>query len=63
MSSFGLIIDNFVMNSEYLKFFRIPNVSVSMEEGGEELEISDDPHDCRRLDVNSIPVTVTMSKV
>ena len=34
-----------------------------MEEGGEELEISDDPHDCRRLDVNSIPVTVTMSKV
>lgn len=55
------------MNSEYLKlnsiFFRIPNVSVSMEEGGEELEISDDPHDCRRLDVNSIPVTVTMSKV
>lgn len=42
---------------------RIPNVSVSMEEGGEELEISDDPHDCRRLDVNSIPVTVTMSKI
>ncbi|RMX40916.1 hypothetical protein pdam_00017663, partial [Pocillopora damicornis] len=41
----------------------IPNVSVSMEEGGEELEISDDPHDCRRLDVNSIPVTVTMSKI
>ena len=28
-----------------------------------ELEISDDPHDCRRLDVSSIPVTVTMSKV
>lgn len=42
---------------------RIPNVTVSTEEGGVELEISDDPHDCRRLDVSSVPVTVTMSKV
>ena len=42
---------------------RIPNVTVSTDEGDLELEISDDPHDCRRLDVASIPVTVTMSKV
>lgn len=42
---------------------RIPNVTVSMEEGDEQLEISDDPHDCRRLDVDPIPVTVTLSKI
>jgi len=42
---------------------RIPNVTVSTDEGGVELEISDDPHDCRRLDISSIPVTVTMSKI
>ena len=42
---------------------RIPNVTVSTDEGDVELEISDDPHDCRRLDVSSIPVTVTLSKV
>ena len=43
--------------------FRIPNVTVSTNEGDVELEISDDPHDCRKLDVTSIPVTVTLSKV
>lgn len=43
--------------------YRIPNVTVSTDEGDVELEISDDPHDCRRLDVSSIPVTVTLSKV
>ena len=42
---------------------RIPNVTVSTDEGDVELEISDDPHDCRRLDISSIPVTVTLSKV
>ncbi|CAH3193225.1 unnamed protein product [Porites evermanni] len=42
---------------------RIPNVAVSTEEGEVELEISDDPHDCTRLDVSSIPLTVTMSKI
>ena len=38
-------------------------MAVSTEEGEVELEISDDPHDCTRLDVSSIPLTVTMSKV
>ena len=42
---------------------RIPNVTVSTDEGDVELEISDDPHDCGRLDISSIPVTVTLSKV
>lgn len=42
---------------------RIPNVTVSTLDGDMELEISDDPHDCRRLDVTSIPITVTLSKI
>ena len=51
----SLLLDSFVR--------RIPNVTVSTDEGDVELEISDDPHDCRRLDVTSIPITVTMCKV
>ena len=42
---------------------RIPNVTVSTDEGEAELEISDDPYDCRQLDVTSIPIIVTLTKV
>ncbi len=44
--------------------FRIPNVSVSTGEKGErELDISDDPYDCKRLDVAHCPCLVTLNKV
>lgn len=42
---------------------RIPNVTVSTDEGGAELEISDDPYDCRQLEVTTIPIIVTLTKV
>jgi hypothetical protein len=34
-----------------------------MEEGEVELEISDDPFDCSRLDIKNIPLIVTLNKV
>jgi hypothetical protein len=46
-----------------LLFLRIPNVTVSMDEGEVELEISDDPFDCSRLDIKNIPLIVTLNKV
>ncbi|CAB4026019.1 Exosome complex component RRP42, partial [Paramuricea clavata] len=42
---------------------RIPNVTVSMDEGEVELEISDDPFDCSRLDIKNIPLIVTLNKI
>ena len=43
---------------------RIPNVSVTQEEGEQmELEVSDDPYDVKRLDVSAAPTVVTLSKV
>ena len=47
----------------YFSSLRIPNVTVSMEEGDVELEISDDPFDCSRLDIKNIPLIVTLNKV
>ena len=47
----------------YIPSLRIPNVTVSMEEGDVELEISDDPFDCSRLDIKNIPLIVTLNKV
>ena len=44
-------------------FLRIPNVTVNMDEGEMELEISDDPFDCSRLDIKNIPLIVTLNKV
>ena len=45
-------------------YFRIPNVHVgSTEKGTAELELSDDPYDCRRLDVTHLPCIITLSKV
>ena len=34
-----------------------------MDEGEIELEISDDPYDCSRLDIKNVPVIVTLNKV
>merc|ERR1711894_19151 len=43
---------------------KIPNVTVSSGEKGEtELEISDDPYDCKRLDVSHVPCLITLSKI
>ncbi|XP_064611102.1 exosome complex component RRP42-like isoform X1 [Liolophura sinensis] len=42
---------------------KIPNVTVSEEEGHTELEISDDPYDVKRLNVVSSPVLITLSKI
>lgn len=43
---------------------RIPKVTITEgEEGGAELELSDDPYDCVRLNVENVPCIVTLSKV
>lgn len=43
---------------------RIPRVHISAdEEGGKEIELSDDPYDCLRLDVENVPCIVTLCKV
>lgn len=47
----------------YFPSFRIPNVTVNMEDGEVELEFSDDPFDCSRLDIKNIPLIVTLNKV
>jgi len=43
---------------------KIPRVSVTRGEKGEsEIEISDDPYDCRRLDIANVPCIVTLNKI
>uniref|UniRef100_A0A2H6NDU9 Exosome component 7 n=1 Tax=Micrurus carvalhoi TaxID=3147026 RepID=A0A2H6NDU9_9SAUR len=42
---------------------RIPKVRVLEDEGGHEIELSDDPFDCIRLSVHNIPCIVTLSKI
>ncbi|XP_039192048.1 exosome complex component RRP42 isoform X1 [Crotalus tigris] len=42
---------------------RIPKVRVLEDEGGHEFELSDDPFDCIRLNVDNIPCIVTLSKI
>lgn len=43
---------------------RIPKVHISTdEEGGKEIELSDDPYDCMRINVENIPCIVTLCKV
>ncbi|XP_031560495.1 exosome complex exonuclease RRP42-like [Actinia tenebrosa] len=41
----------------------IPNVTVTTDGGDVELEISDDPHDCKRLNVDNTPIIITLSKI
>ncbi|OXB65965.1 hypothetical protein ASZ78_002713 [Callipepla squamata] len=44
--------------------FRIPKVRVMEdEEGSKEIELSDDPYDCIRLNVDDVPCIVTLSKI
>uniref|UniRef100_A0AAY4BRY7 Exosome component 7 n=1 Tax=Denticeps clupeoides TaxID=299321 RepID=A0AAY4BRY7_9TELE len=43
---------------------RIPKVHLSEdEEGGKEIELSDDPYDCVRLNVENVPCIVTLCKI
>lgn len=43
---------------------RIPRVHISADdEGGKEIELSDDPYDCMRLNVENVPCIVTLCKV
>lgn len=43
---------------------RIPKVHISNdEEGSKEIELSDDPFDCMRLNVENVPCIVTLCKV
>ncbi|XP_030645207.1 exosome complex component RRP42 [Chanos chanos] len=43
---------------------RIPKVHISEDaEGGKEIELSDDPYDCVRLNVENVPCIVTLCKV
>ncbi|XP_016518310.1 exosome complex component RRP42-like [Poecilia formosa] len=43
---------------------KIPRVHISSdEEGRKEIELSDDPYDCMRLDVENVPCIVTLCKV
>ncbi|MED6268477.1 Exosome complex component RRP42, partial [Characodon lateralis] len=43
---------------------RIPRVHISSDDGGgKEIELSDDPYDCMRLDVENVPCIVTLCKI
>ncbi|CAH1270099.1 EXOSC7 [Branchiostoma lanceolatum] len=43
---------------------RLPTVIVTADdEGQQEIELSDDPYDVKRLDVDNVPLIVTLSKV
>ncbi|XP_035680176.1 exosome complex component RRP42-like [Branchiostoma floridae] len=43
---------------------RIPTVVVTADdEGQQEIELSDDPYDVKRLDVDNVPLIVTLSKI
>lgn len=42
---------------------KIPNVTMTKDEGGIELDVSDDPYDFKRLDVSEAPLVVTVNKI
>ncbi|XP_030063017.1 exosome complex component RRP42-like [Microcaecilia unicolor] len=43
---------------------RIPKVRIlEDEEGSKEIELSDDPYDCIRLNVENVPCIITLSKI
>uniref|UniRef100_U5ES28 Ribosomal RNA-processing protein 42 n=1 Tax=Corethrella appendiculata TaxID=1370023 RepID=U5ES28_9DIPT len=43
---------------------KIPRVSAALMDGGSvDLILSDDPHDCDRIDIQTIPVLVTLCKI
>jgi len=42
----------------------IPKVTLSVLDGGKpEIQVSDDPYDCIKLDVTNYPMIITVSKV
>lgn len=48
---------------DYLAY-RIPKVHISSDdEGGKEIELSDDPYECMRLNIENVPCIVTLCKV
>ncbi|XP_059147747.1 exosome complex exonuclease RRP42-like [Physella acuta] len=42
---------------------RIPSVTMTKDEGGVELDVSDDPYDFKRLDITGAPVIITVNKI
>lgn len=51
-------------NDTYLLYVRIPKVHISSDDdGSKEIELSDDPYDCMRLNVENVPCIVTLCKV
>ncbi|XP_005110826.1 exosome complex exonuclease RRP42 [Aplysia californica] len=42
---------------------KVPNVTMTKDEGGIELDVSDDPYDFKRLDVTGAPLVVTVNKI
>jgi len=42
---------------------KIPNVTMTKDEGGIELDVSDDPHDYKQIDVSGAPLVVTVNKI
>lgn len=58
-----LVLDVLILNLLLIFAPRIPNVTMTKDEGGVELDISDDPFDFKRLDVSGAPVIVTVNKV
>jgi len=42
---------------------KLPNVTMTKDEGGVELDVSDDPHDYKQLDISGAPLVVTVNKI
>lgn len=43
---------------------RVPRVTAALMDGGNvDLELSDDPFDCDRLDIETVPLLVTICKI
>uniref|UniRef100_A0A672JXU1 Exosome component 7 n=1 Tax=Sinocyclocheilus grahami TaxID=75366 RepID=A0A672JXU1_SINGR len=60
---YSTIFSNYVINRK-LRTFVIPKVHLSEdEEGVKEMELSDDPYDCMRLNVENVPCIVTLCKI
>lgn len=63
-----MFTDIYIANSNSEKnkmfcFFRIPNLKIIGEGSEQAIEISDDPYDTSPLNVDNVPVMVTLNKV
>ena len=56
-------LGSFIVTNNIIR--RIPSVKVkeNIRTGQVELEVSDDPEDCIELDIDEIPISVTLTKV